>query len=162
VDSSHAEGRTKQCFIREVHEIRQQSSNTMRRSKPQSVGPAKLEGMVVQKRLGRVETTRYLVMDLTTEHICIYREPPPDIAAMQKQKRPKSAASRLKASITSRVKSNNIAGVTELEDAHLALAHINRERRNSVQRRRTKIKEMLGESWEPKIIVPPHVDWKIR
>ncbi len=132
-------------------------------SKPQSIVPARLEGMVVQKRLGRVETTRYLVIDLKKGSICIYREPPPDIAAMQQRKRPKSAASRLKASLTSRVKSNNIANVTELEDAHyLALAHINRERRTSSNRRRTKIKELRGESWEPKLVVPPHVDWKIR
>ena len=135
----------------------------MQRSNPQSAGPARLEGMVVQKRLGRVETTRYLVIDLKSRFICIYREPPPDIAAMQNHKRPKSAVSRLKASITSRAMSNNITNVTELEDAHyLALAHINRERRNTAQRRRTKILELRGESWEPKLVVPPHVDWKIR
>ena len=134
----------------------------MQRSKPQSGEPARLEGMVVQKRLGRVETTRYLVMDLSTGHLCIYREPPPDIAAMQKQKRPKSAASRMKASITSLVKSNNINSVTELDDAHLPLAHINRERRPENQRRQTKIQSIRGDSWEPKIVVPPHVDWKIR
>lgn len=135
----------------------------MQRRKPRSIGSARLEGMVVQKRLGRVETTRYLVLDLKTGHICLYREPPPDIAAMQKRKRPKSAASRLKASMTSRVKSNSITNVTELEDTHyLALAHVNRERRNSSQRRRTKIKDLRGDSWEPKLVVPPHVDWKIR
>jgi hypothetical protein len=117
--------------------------------------------MVVQKRLGRVETTRYLVMDLHSGHLCIYRDPPPDIAT--KQKRPKSAASRVKASMNSLVKSNNISRVTELEDGHLALAHINRECRPGPKaRRQTKIQELRGDSWEPKIVVPPHVDWKIR
>jgi hypothetical protein len=117
--------------------------------------------MVVQKRLGRVETTRYLVMDLKSGLLCIYRDPPPGIAAQQK--RPKSAASRMKASMNSLVKSNNLSRVTELEDGHLALAHINRERRPSPkQRRQSKIQEMRHDSWEPKIVVPPHVDWKIR
>ena len=119
--------------------------------------------MVVQKRLGRVETTRYLVMDLTSGHLCIYRDPPPDIAVRQKHKRSKSAASRVKASMSSLVKSNNTSSVTELEDGHLCLAHISRERRpGPKQRRMTKIHEMRGDSWEPKIVVPPHVDWKIR
>lgn len=155
------------CFIssREGRGVHKDSNtnNTMQSNKPQSTWPARLEGMVVQKRLGRVETTRYLVIDLKRGCISIYREPPPDIAAMHKHKRPKSAASRLKASLTSRVMSNNITHVTELEDAHyLALAHINRERRNSTQRSRAKVKELRGESWEPKLVVPPHVDWKIR
>lgn len=116
----------------------------------------------MQKRLGRVETTRYLVLDLKTGHLCVYRDPPPDIAALQKQKGPKSAASKMKASITSLVKSNNVSGVTELEDAHLALTHINRDMRSNKQRRQTKIQELRGDGWEPKIVVPPHVGWKIR
>ena len=138
------------------------TNNTMQRSKPQSGQPGRLEGMVVQKRLGRVETTRYLVLDLKTGHICIYRNPPPATdSALQKQK-PKSPASKMKASLSSIVKSNNVSRVTELEDAYLALTHINRDSRPGKQRRQTKIQELRGDSWEPKIVVPPSVDWKIR
>lgn len=149
-------------FYKVVGHKNSNTNNTMQRIKPQSGEPVRLEGMVVQKRLGRVETTRYLVIDLKTGHLFIYRDPPPGIAALQKQKGPKSAASKMKASITSLVKSNNISGVTELEDAHLALTHINRDSRPGKQQMQTKIQQLRGDSWEPKIIVPPHVDWKIR
>ena len=134
----------------------------MSSSKPHSGETIRLEGMVVQKRLGRVETTRYLVLDLTTGHICLYRDPPPDIAVLQKKQRPNSAASRMKSRINSIVNSNSIS-LTELEDAHLALTHINRERRPGFkQRKLSKIRELRGDSWEPKFVVPPEVDWKIR
>lgn len=119
----------------------------------------RLEGMVVQKRLGRVETTRYLVLDLTSGTLYIYRHPPPDIAAVRNRK--KSAGSRIKSSLSSLVNSNAMIGVTELDNLHLT--HINRERRpNPKQRRQSKIQEMRGDSWEPKFVVPSHVDWKIR
>lgn len=119
----------------------------------------RLEGMVVQKRMGRVETTRYLVMDLVDGNFCIYRNPPPNIASMLNIK--KSTASKIKASISSVIKSNSVSGVTELDSMNLT--HISREARpGPKQRRQTKIQELRGDSWEPKIVVPSHVDWKIR
>jgi hypothetical protein len=130
----------------------------MARSKPQSAA-VRLEGMVVQKRMGRVETTRYLVMDLVEGHFCIYRDPPPNIASAQNIK--KSTTSKIKASISSVIKSNSVSGVTELDSMNLT--HISREARpGPKQRRQTKIQELRGDSWEPKIVVPSHVDWKIR
>ena len=111
---------------------RHPSSNTLR-----------LEGIVVQKRLTHVETTRYLVLDFLTGSISVYKKPPPkdDFAATQSQSVRASTSSKLMSSLKRSVSDSDTPNKSNVTCEHLA--HLVR-----------KPRIVVDDSWEPKFTVP--------
>jgi hypothetical protein len=118
-------------------------------SRPQSKEPIRLEGLVVQKHLGRVERSRYLVIDFNAGSISVYKSPPPSSDVSATRERSLSLPSRLISSARpnfSRSRSTS-EGVKEAD--HLAhLSHESRDCERGI--------------WEPKFTVPSSIGWKIR
>lgn len=112
----------------------------------------RLEGLVIQKRFTRVETTRYLVMDFNSGSISVYKRPPPkdEFHAMQ-NKRAKSVPSKFVSSVASTLtrSSSDDGGCTGNVTCE-NLAHISKQQRH------------FSGAWDPKFTVPSTVDWKIR
>jgi len=111
----------------------------------------RLEGLVAEKRITRVETTRYLVIDFHSDSISVYGKPPPkdEFSAKCKSKSvPKKLMSNVTASLK-RSKSDERGGIKNQLTCE-NLAHISREAR------------LPCSSWDPKFTVSASVDWKIR
>ena len=98
----------------------------------------RLEGLAVQKRLGHVEMTRYLVLDFNAGSLAVHRTPPPaDLTASGTRRRRNPL--RLRAHCRA----------ADLTAANLA--HVSRQPRN-----------LAFGVWDPKFTAPANVDWKIR
>jgi len=112
----------------------------------------RLEGLVVQKRMTRVETTRYLVIDFHNDSVSVYRKPPPEHQLPAKVMS-KSVPNQLMSSVTASLKRSKSdergGGKSQLTSENLA--HISR-----------KAKQFSGVLWKPKFTVSASVDWKIR
>lgn len=114
----------------------------------------RLEGLVVQKRLTRVETTRYLVIDFQAGSISMYKKPPPK-DNFQPTSRSLSAPQKIMSSVTSSLSRSSSAscdgrggkGPLTCEN----LAHMSRQARY-----------LPSGEWDPKFTVPANVDWKLR
>mmetsp|Transcript_19924 Transcript_19924/g.41899 ORF Transcript_19924/g.41899 Transcript_19924/m.41899 type:complete len:1150 (+) Transcript_19924:42-3491(+) len=114
----------------------------------------RFEGLVFQKRVAKVEKTRYLAIDLKSNSISLYKRPPP------KKSGPVTASIVNRTVSTSGSQDNvdgssgnvSLGGEEEKSQAVLAnLAHISRENYYS-----------QDGTWEPKWTIPSSVDWKIR
>ena len=115
----------------------------------------RLEGLVVEKRLTRVEKTRYLVIDFNAGSISVYKKPPPKDEFSAMQKRSRSVPSKFLSGVTSSLARSSSDEGRGCGKAHLTcenLAHISRQRRHFPG----------GGAWDPKFTVPASVDWKIR
>ncbi|KAL7551869.1 hypothetical protein ACHAWF_015087 [Thalassiosira exigua] len=111
----------------------------------------RLEGVVVQKRMSKLETTRYLVIDFNSGAISMYRKPPPkDGSAMAKRRSaPMNLISTLTSSLPLSRSSSDGAGCKDLTCENLA--HMSRNSRQFAR----------GE-WDPKFHIPPSVKWQLR
>jgi hypothetical protein len=112
----------------------------------------RLEGLVVEKRLGRVERTRYLVIDFNDGSISVYKSPPPssDVTATQQRIQSRSLPSKLISSATSNFSmslSTSNQGVRKAEN----LAHLSRQ-----------VRDFERGTWDPKFTVSSSMGWKIR
>ena len=108
----------------------------------------RLEGLVVQKRLGRVEKTCYLVIDFMAGSISVYKSPPP--SSDQPRSPSRSLPSKLLSSATpnfSRSKSDSGEGVRKVSN----LTHLSRQ-----------LRDFERGLWDPKFTVPSSMGWKIR
>lgn len=114
----------------------------------------RFEGLVFQKRVAKVEKTRYLSIDLKSGSISLYKRPPPKKSEL-------ASASIVNEIVSTRASRDNVngsggnvsgGGGEEKSQAVFAnLGHISRE--NYYSRDGT---------WEPKWTIPSSVDWKIR
>ena len=139
-------------------------TSQQRRMMPGQKSDLRLEGLVVQKRLGRAEATRYLEMDMNKGSIAVYKKPPPKEGA--DNQRSKSVPSKLMASITpkslTRANSDE-SGKGNTSTMFENLAHISREKRYAADSSKNKRKSIPGATvWEPKFMASSSVDWKIR
>lgn len=138
------------------------NSGLRRRPTPRGSNDLRLEGLVVEKRLTRVEATRYLVIDFNAGSISVYKKPPPkdEFSAMQKRSK-SSPASKLISSVansltlTRSTSDEGGSSMTKSTRGHTVtcenLAHMSRKQRH-----------FSGGAWDPKFTVPSSVDWKIR
>mmetsp|Transcript_26725 Transcript_26725/g.57465 ORF Transcript_26725/g.57465 Transcript_26725/m.57465 type:complete len:1125 (-) Transcript_26725:1193-4567(-) len=111
----------------------------------------RLEGLIVEKRLAHVETTRYLVMDFKTGSISVYKKPPPK-DEFSAQKRSRSTPSKILSSVAnSLTRSSSDEGGRKPQVTCENLAHISQKQRH-----------FAGGDWDPKFTVSASVDWKLR
>lgn len=150
--------KSKSSTLRSYHRQRLLSimDGSMRRQRRTDVRAQalRLEGLVVQKRLTRVETTRYLVIDFQAGSISMYKKPPPK-DNFQPTSRSLSAPQKIMSSVTSSLSRSSSAscdgrggkGPLTCEN----LAHMSRQARY-----------LPSGDWDPKFTVPANVDWKLR
>jgi hypothetical protein len=108
----------------------------------------RLEGLVVHKRLGLVERTRYLVIDFRVGSISIFKSPPP--SSDQQRSSSRSLPSKILSSGSSnfsRSKSDSDEGVRKVSN----LTHLSRQ-----------LRDFESGLWDPTVTVPSSMGWKIR
>jgi hypothetical protein len=106
----------------------------------------RLEGLILQKRLGLVERTCYLVIDFRAGSISVYKSPPP--SSDQQHSSSRSLPSKILSSANfSRSKSDSDEGVRKVSN----LTHLSRQ-----------LRDFESGLWDPTFTVPSSIGWKIR